>query len=433
MRYLIIALILLMQNAYADSLKIIVNSPIDQVGPNQKCDQEICKTLLDLINESKSSIDFAIYGLRGQPEILDALINADQRGILIRGIVDKKLDGTSYYSDTEKLEEAFPEKVKSDHEHDLLIKKKYFSKNKTYSDNKNCNRPINTKGPLQCFMGQGYASKEEIEFTGDIMHNKFFIVDNKYVWTGSANISDTGIGGYNANVVAIVESDFIASRYLIEFNQMYIKGDFHKSKKELLKENISTNINQKDVSLFFSPQGWSMYHGVIPIIEAAKETIDVSIFFLTHNNATEALLNAHNRGVEVRVIIDATGAGNEYSKHQVLRDHGIEVKVENWGGKMHMKSAIIDKKNIIVGSMNWTNAGSGEGVTKNDENTLIIKNDIENSKYLTNHFNEMWTSIPNKWLVQDPEAESLESVNSCFDGSDNDFDEMIDGYDSECR
>ena len=74
MRYLIIALILLMQNAYADSLKIIVNSPIDQVKPNQKCDQEICKTLLDLINESKSSIDFAIYGLRGQPEILDALI-----------------------------------------------------------------------------------------------------------------------------------------------------------------------------------------------------------------------------------------------------------------------------------------------------------------------------------------------------------------------
>ena len=45
----------------------------------------------------------------------------------------------------------------------------------------------------------------------------------------------------------------------------------------------------------------------------------------------------------------------------------------------------------------------------------------------------MWTSIPNKWLVQDPEAESLDSVNSCFDGSDNDFDEMIDGYDSECR
>jgi hypothetical protein len=25
------------------------------------------------------------------------------------------------------------------------------------------------------------------------MHNKFFVVDDKYIWTGSANISDTGI------------------------------------------------------------------------------------------------------------------------------------------------------------------------------------------------------------------------------------------------
>ena len=92
------------------------------------------------------------------------------------------------------------------------------------------------------------------------------------------------------------------------------------------------------------------------------------------------------------------------------------------------ETAVIDNKHIVIGSMNWTKAG----VTKNDENTLIIKNDIENSKYLTNHFNEMWTSIPNKWLVQDPEAESLDSVNSCFDGSDNDFDEMTDGNDSKC-
>ena len=122
MRYLIIALILLMQNAYADSLKIIVNSPIDQVKPNQKCDQDICKTLLDLINESKSSIDFAIYGLRGQPEILDALINADQRGVIIRGIVDKDIDDNNFYGDTPLLEKYFKDKIKDDFKYDLKTK-----------------------------------------------------------------------------------------------------------------------------------------------------------------------------------------------------------------------------------------------------------------------------------------------------------------------
>ena len=136
MRYLIIALILLMQNAYADSLKIIVNSPIDQVGPNQKCDQEICKTLLDLINESKSSIDFAIYGLRGQPEILDALINADQRGVIIRGIVDKDIDNNNFYGDTPLLEKYFKDKIKDDFKYDL--KTEQMLSNIQYSQNKEC-------------------------------------------------------------------------------------------------------------------------------------------------------------------------------------------------------------------------------------------------------------------------------------------------------
>ena len=67
------------------------------------------------------------------------------------------------------------------------------------------------------------------------MHNKFFIVDGRYVWTGSANISDTGIGGYNANIVAYVDSLFLAKYYTIEFEQMYLNGDYHKNKKKLKK------------------------------------------------------------------------------------------------------------------------------------------------------------------------------------------------------
>ena len=109
-----------------------------------------------------------------------------------------------------------------------------------------------------------------------------------------------------------------------------------------------------------------MYRGVIPLIKDAKKSIDVSIFFLTHKNISKELVAAKNRGVDVRVIIDATSASNGYSKHQYLRDIGISLKVEQWGGKMHMKSAIIDGKHLILGSMNWTSAGE----SKNDENTL---------------------------------------------------------------
>ena len=66
-----------------------------------------------------------------------------------------------------------------------------------------------------------------------IMHHKFFIVDKKYVWTGSANISDGGVGGYDANVVAYVNSPYLAKYYTTEFEQMFTDGNYRKKKKNL--------------------------------------------------------------------------------------------------------------------------------------------------------------------------------------------------------
>ena len=58
------------------------------------------------------------------------------------------------------------------------------------------------------------------------MHNKFFVFDNEIIWTGSTNISDSGTGGYNANVSALIKSKEIASLYIEEFNQMYYQGKY---------------------------------------------------------------------------------------------------------------------------------------------------------------------------------------------------------------
>ena len=405
-----------------DNLQIHLNSPIDRTGPKEECTDKICTSLLDLIENAQSSIDFAVYGLRGQPQILNALIEAETRGVSIRGIIDKTVDGKSYYTDTYLLEKEL-NNIRSDHESDLRTKS-YLEK-KNIKDNSECERPNFTDGPLQCFENKGYASKEKIFFTGDIMHNKFFIIDKRFIWTGSTNISNTGTGGYNANIVAELDSVYFAGFYTQEFEQMYILGNHHRQKKQLRKIEIKKFINPSTISLFFSPQGYAMYEGVIPLINQAKESIDLSIFFLTHNNASKALVRAKERGVKVRVIVDATGATNGYSKHKYLRENNIEVKVETWGGKMHMKSALIDKKHIIVGSMNWTSAGE----SKNDENTLIILNDVINGKKISKFFEELWGSIPEKFLYKDPAPESLDSGSSCYDGIDNDFDSKIDKKD----
>ena len=104
--------------------------------------------------------------------------------------------------------------------------------------------------------------------------------------------------------------------------------------------------------------------------------------------------------------------------------NGIEVKTENYAGKMHSKTIIIDDKYSIIGSMNFSNNGE----KRNDENMLIIE-DKEITQFLKSSFLHLWHKIPNKYLTIDPRPESLESFGSCSDGIDNDFDGKIDSKD----
>ena len=135
-----------------DTIKLITNSPINNNGPSKDCNVEICTSLLELINHANKTIDFAIYGLRGQDEILQALINAEKRGVKVRGITDKTLEGKSYYTDTHLIAENL-KNVRDDHKVD--IKRAEYYEGRIYNESQQCERPVNTKGPLQCFEGKG--------------------------------------------------------------------------------------------------------------------------------------------------------------------------------------------------------------------------------------------------------------------------------------
>ena len=93
--------------------------------------------------------------------------------------------------------------------------------------------------------------------------------------------------------------------------------------------------------------------------------------------------------MDIKIILDATTARNRYYTHQELRENGLPVKVENFGGKMHAKSMIIDDRFIVSGSMNLTKAGN----SKNDENTLIIQNENLAKQY-KKYFLKLWSHIP---------------------------------------
>lgn len=354
-----------------ESLYLHFPSPL----PSDSSQTAYGKALVALIKNSKREIIFAIYGLRGQNELLQALIDAKSRGVKIKGVVDSDSHGKNYYTDTDKLY-------------------KYFE---IASDRKS-----------------------------HIMHNKFFVFDKEIVWSGSSNISDTGTGGYNANNVVVLEDKKIASLYIAEFEQMFYKKKFSNHKNKNTHENIKTK--DSIVSIYFSPKSNTYENSIKELVRYAKSYIYIPIFYLTHKELAYELEKARDRGVDIKIILDATAAKNKYSMHKELRKKGINTKVENFGGKMHCKSMIVDDTYIVSGSMNFSKAGN----KKNDENSIIIKNQKIAKEYKA-YFLKLWESIPDKYLHSDPNPESFENINSCIDGIDNDFDKQIDAKDNGCK
>ena len=264
-------------------------------------------------------------------------------------------------------------------------------------------------------------------FQGDIMHNKFIVADKRVVWMGSTNLSDSGTGGYNANLVTVIDHPDVGRWYSEEFEQMFTGERYHNEKRSTGEKKHARIDEDTSLEVYFSPQDEPMERAVRPLLQGATEQIDIAVFFLTHKGVAADLIAAHRRGVKVRVIIDATSAKNGYTKHEILRAAGIPVKIETWGGKMHMKSAVIDHKHVIVGSMNWTSAGT----RSNDENTIVLHS-RRLGKVFDQGFDKLWRAIDDRWLEGRPDPESQDSPQACRDGVDNDYDHLADAEDPGC-
>jgi len=355
--------------------KLIVSDLTTKTMPDRNCSSDICKEILRNINNSKTSIDMAIYGYSSTPVIEKALKNAVSRGVKVRIVYDLDNKGENIYPDTFKFINNFSQ---------------------TMSD-KNSAEARNT------------------------MHNKFYIFDNKIVITGSANLSHTDMSGYNSNSIIVINSPKIAEFYLNEFNQMF-SGKFHNDK-------ISTpNKTFENICVFFSPQDKGITNGILSIVRSAKTYIYIPSFVITEKRITNELIKAKQRGVDIKIIADALNSSTQHSKSRELRAAGVSVKAENYAGKMHSKSMIVDDKYVIIGSMNFSNSGEN----RNDEN-LIILEDSGAAKFYKEFFIYQWNKIPDRWLKATPRAEGRDSIGSCSDGIDNNYDGKTDLEDEACK
>ena len=146
-------------------------------------------------------------------------------------------------------------------------------------------------------------------------------------------------------------------------------------------ENIPLNSTQ--LAFCPSPACVSL---TLSALNQAHSRIDVAMYSFTHPQLAQALIDAHARGVQVRVLVESQQAAGTYSEHQTLLDAGIPVRLDSNPSYMHHKFAVIDDAFVLTGSMNWSRNGVGE----NNENALLLHSSSLNAEF-EKAFEHLWS------------------------------------------
>jgi phosphatidylserine/phosphatidylglycerophosphate/cardiolipin synthase-like enzyme len=108
------------------------------------------------------------------------------------------------------------------------------------------------------------------------------------------------------------------------------------------------------------------------------------MFTFTLQQLADALIDAKNRGVDVRVVLERSQEANEGVRNRLL-EAGVEVRMDNNEALMHDKIAVVDSGVVLTGSFNWTESANNS----NNENLLVISDPILAQSY-ESQFQAIW-------------------------------------------
>ena len=211
-----------------------------------------------------------------------------------------------------------------------------------------------------------------------IMHNKFVVVDEQVVWTGSTNITTNGTFRNNNNAL-LIESPELAGHFSDEFEQMFTDGLFGRKKTDV-NGTHTVAFRGDEISFYFSPEHDPIVT-LASLVDQADHSINFMIFALTHPDIEAAFARAQARGVEITGIFDESQGRGQYSIDEALANAGIPVYIDGnhnasgfSGGKLHHKVMIVDAGTdsdpfIVTGSFNWSKSAT----RYNDENLLVLR------------------------------------------------------------
>lgn len=188
-----------------------------------------------------------------------------------------------------------------------------------------------------------------------LMHNKFCIINESVVVTGSYN--PTTKNSFD-NVVTI-ESEPIAKHYKEQFSQLLNKQKKPSSHTSFLHDEML-------VEVYACPQD-DCAKQVYRHLLQANSSIHFLLFTFTDKEITRILIKKHGQGVRITGMVESFQS-KAYNQYYPLQDAGIPVFLEETSMLQHNKVFVIDERVVITGSYNPTKAAN----TINDENIIIF-------------------------------------------------------------
>ncbi len=146
------------------------------------------------------------------------------------------------------------------------------------------------------------------------------------------------------------------------------------------------------VQVYFSPHGGAT-DAVVSALDHATNSVLVQAYSLTSAPIAKALVEAHRRGVQVHVILDASQRTEKYSEADFLQNSEIPTLIDAQHTIAHNKIIIVDDYLVLTGSFNFTKAAE----EKNAENLLVISDPSLAKRYLGNwHAHEVHSQAYNR-------------------------------------
>ncbi len=139
------------------------------------------------------------------------------------------------------------------------------------------------------------------------------------------------------------------------------------------------------MSVAFSPQQGATA-SIVKLIGEAKQSIRIAAYSFTSKDIAKALIDAYNRGLDVKAVLDKSNAKAKYTAATFLANVGIPTRIDWRYAIMHNKFMVVDGVTVETGSFNYTKAAE----EKNAENVIILHQYPDIAKQYLSRWQELW-------------------------------------------